>query len=556
MKSPMERLAESGPHARNEEALQRLFLDLGQRFRDTSAEGDILPLIMERLLEIFPCSHAALWVRDADLNQLRCLVARPPSATAWTGPVGHCVSLSPIPTVLTCTPSVVLETPERVAATFKQLTPYLPENTQSAIATIFGYGRNGIGLLYITTDIPGRVFEADDAMHLSAISGYARMALLNMDLRQWQRSFLERRRRLDMIRHCLLQTLNLDVLIPRLFEMIERELLVEAQSVWLVDPNTKLVQCQYATGPGADQIRYLSVAIGEGIVGTTVSRAEIIQVADAQRDYRHSRRADSLTGQVTQSLLSVPLVREGRVTGVIQAMNKRTGPFIEEDRELLRGIADIAALAIENAQLYAALQASYDTTLEALTAALDARDHETEGHSRRVVGYAARLARQINMPEDEVIILRRGAMLHDIGKLAVPDAILHKPGPLTPAEQAVMREHPRLGYEMLRDIPYLKREMEVVLAHQERWDGSGYPYGLVGEQIPLSARVFMIADTLDAILSDRPYRKGQDYKAARRIIEMEAGRQFDPRLVEAFLAIPREDWDFLRMSMDTTEALV
>jgi putative nucleotidyltransferase with HDIG domain len=555
MKCPKDRLAESGPNARNDAALQQLLLDLGQQLGVTSAESDILSLLAERLLEIFPCSHTALWIREADANELRCLVACPPGDNVWADPVGQCVPLDPLPPVLTCTPSVVLDDPERISATFAHLTPFLPGNTQSAVAAVFGYGRNGIGLLYMSTDIPGRVFEADDALYLSALSGYARMGLLNADLRQWQHMFLERRRRLDLIRHYLVQTLDLDVLVPRLFDQVNRELMVEGQSLWLLDPMTKQLHCPYAIGPGASQMKSVSFAVGEGIVGTTVARLETIHVADAQSDSRHSRRTDRITGQVTQSLLSVPLVREGKGIGAIQAMNKRAGQFSEEDRELLRGIADIAALAIANAQLYAALQASYDTTLEALTAALDARDHETEGHSRRVVEYAARLARQIGMSEEEVVTLRRGAMLHDIGKLAIPDAILHKPGSLTPMEQAVMREHPRRGYEMLRDIRYLKHEREIVLAHQERWDGSGYPNGLVGEQIPLAARVFMIADTLDAILSDRPYRKGQDYKAARRIIEMEAGRQFDPRLVESFLTIPAEDWEFLRVSVDTTEVL-
>ena len=172
--------------------------------------------------------------------------------------------------------------------------------------------------------------------------------------------------------------------------------------------------------------------------------------------------------------------------------------FSKADLELLRNIADSAALSIENARLYAELAASYDGTLDALTAALDLRDRATEGHSRRVVEYTARLARQMGLPEAEISNICRGALIHDIGKIGVPDSILLKPGLLDPDERRIMEKHPVAGYEMLLGVPYLAKEIPIVLAHQEHWDGTGYPFGLVGDEIPLGARLFAIADTFDA----------------------------------------------------------
>jgi HD-GYP domain-containing protein (c-di-GMP phosphodiesterase class II) len=286
-------------------------------------------------------------------------------------------------------------------------------------------------------------------------------------------------------------------------------------------------------------------------VGTSVAERTSIILPDAQHDPRTYRPADEQSGYVTRSLLCVPLVLHGQAFGAIEAVNKRDGRlFGPDDLELLRSIANSASLAIENARLFAELSASYDSTLEALAAALDLRDRETEGHSRRVVAYTARLASAIGLEETAIREIRRGALIHDIGKIGVPDAVLLKPGALDPDERRVIEQHPREGYEMLMDIPYLTEEIEIVLAHQERWDGTGYPLGLRGEEIPLGARLFAVADTFDALTSDRPYRQARTMAEARAIISHEAGAQFDPAVVAAFLAVPIETWDHIRASVE------
>ncbi len=201
-------------------------------------------------------------------------------------------------------------------------------------------------------------------------------------------------------------------------------------------------------------------------------------------------------------------------------------------------------------QALADLERSYDITLEALGDALDLKDAETEGHSKRVTAFTIAIARAMGLPQDRVRVIARGAFLHDVGKMAIPDAILRKPSRLSPEEQAIMQQHAQLGYQMLRKIIFLREAADIVYSHQERYDGSGYPRGLKGEQIPLGARIFAIADTFDAMTSDRPYRAAQSISSARREIERHSEKQFDPEIVKVFQSIPDRIWQDLRAEID------
>ena len=214
-------------------------------------------------------------------------------------------------------------------------------------------------------------------------------------LYEQQRRNNERQQLLEQISRHLQQTLDSEVLIPLILEEVNKAIEAEAQSLWLLNNDTGLITCNYATGPGGEAIKKVVVPLGRGIVGSSVASQTAIMIEDAQIDERRFKDADAQTGFVTRSLLCVPLVRQGKSIGAIEAVNKqRGGLFGQPDLDLLRNIADSAALSIENARLYAELAASYDGTLDALTAALDLRDKETEGHSRRVVDYTARRARQ------------------------------------------------------------------------------------------------------------------------------------------------------------------
>ncbi len=214
----------------------------------------------------------------------------------------------------------------------------------------------------------------------------------------------------------------------------------------------------------------------------------------------------------------------------------------EQTERLRRALADLQ-------RANADLKRSHDMMLEALGDALDLKDAETEGHSKRVTAFTIAIARAMRLPDEEVESIAHGAFLHDIGKMAIPDSVLRKPGPLTPDEVLIMREHCLRGYQMVCKIPFLADAAEIVYAHQERWDGTGYPRGLKGEEIPLGARIFSIADTLDAITSDRPYRAAQSYQAARDEIEQWSGRQFDPVIVRVFLAMPQSIWERVRVQV-------
>jgi putative nucleotidyltransferase with HDIG domain len=226
---------------------------------------------------------------------------------------------------------------------------------------------------------------------------------------------------------------------------------------------------------------------------------------------------------------------QDRVIGVLEALNKKQGGFTDEDVKILTAIASQAAVAIENAQLVKALQESYESTLEGWAAALDLRDKETEGHSQRVTMLSLRLAEQMGLSKEFLTYVRQGALLHDIGKMAVPDHILHKKGPLTEQEKAIMRQHPVNAYNMLYPIAYLRPALDIPFCHHERWDGTGYPRGLKGDEIPLAARIFTVIDIWDALRSDRPYRKAWSERETLDYIQEQSGKSLDPTVVRHFV---------------------
>ncbi len=240
-----------------------------------------------------------------------------------------------------------------------------------------------------------------------------------------------------------------------------------------------------------------------------------------------------------------PFEREHLVATVQRALEHRQA--LQESRTYQQNLEQVVRARTEMLrQAMEDLEHSYDVTLEALGDALDLKDSETEGHSKRVTAYTIALARAMGISPAEIKVIARGAFLHDIGKMAIPDDILRKPGKLTPGEQDIMREHCARGYQMLRKIPFLAEAAEIVFTHQEHYDGTGYPSELKSAAIPIGARIFAVADTLDAITSDRPYRQARTFDAAREEIIRCSGTQFDPAVVEVYLKIPNELWLELR----------
>jgi HD-GYP domain-containing protein (c-di-GMP phosphodiesterase class II) len=258
--------------------------------------------------------------------------------------------------------------------------------------------------------------------------------------------------------------------------------------------------------------------------------------------------AARLADENLSAYYGLPLVAKGRIVGLLSLFGR--DPLLPQGgwRRFAETIASQTSTLIERVNLYEALRRSnlelvrtYDATLEGWARALDMRDGVTEGHSRRVADLAVRLGHSVGMQGDDLIHLRRGALIHDIGKMAVPDAILNKPGPLTPQEWRVMRQHPDDGLRMLWDIPYLRPALEIPHAHHEHWDGSGYPRGLAGEAIPLSARIFAVVDAWDAMRSERPYQVALPAEEALARIVAAAGSHFDPSLIPPFIQMVTQD---------------
>src|SRR3954467_5020275 len=245
-----------------------------------------------------------------------------------------------------------------------------------------------------------------------------------------------------------------------------------------------------------------------------------------------------------------PFEREQLLAMVRRALEHRRLKL--ENRAYQSNLESLVAARTEQLrQAMTDLERSYDITLEALGDALDLKDAETEGHSKRVTAFTIAIARAMGLTSERIRVIARGAFLHDIGKMAIPDAILRKPGALTPDEINIMKEHCWHGYQILRKIPFLTEAAEIVYAHQEKWDGTGYPRSLKGDEIPLGSRIFSLADTMDAIMSDRPYRAAQPFSAARDEIVRWAGRQFDPNIVKTFVEMPESIWHDLRKEINS-----
>ena len=292
----------------------------------------------------------------------------------------------------------------------------------------------------------------------------------------------------------------------------------------------------------------MPVMDGEALLAATKERFPDIPVVMVTAMHDISVALNAIRNGAYDYLLK-PFDREQLLATVRRALENRRLKL--ENRQYQTNLETLVTARTEQLrQAVSTLERSYDITLEALGNALDLKDAETEGHSKRVTAFTIAIARAMGLSSDQIRVIARGAFLHDIGKMAIPDAILRKPGALSPEEVAIMREHCFRGYQIVRRIPFLAEAAEIVYAHQEKFDGTGYPRGLKGEEIPLGARIFSVADTLDAITSNRPYRAAQPLSAARDEIERWAGRQFDPQVVTTFLEMKEHIWDDLRKGID------
>ncbi|MCL5024185.1 MAG: GAF domain-containing protein [Nitrospirae bacterium] len=314
----------------------------------------------------------------------------------------------------------------------------------------------------------------------------------------------------------------------------------ETGSLLFVDEETGDLYFDVALGGPGECVKTIRLAKGQGIAGWVAEHGEPTIVHDVQNDPRFFRDADRKSEFHTLNMVCLPVNLKEKRVGVLEAINKRSGSFGAEDVEILAALSNQVAVAIENARLYDELRETFYTTVYALAETIEKRDPYTGGHTRRVMNYSLAIGKAMSLSQKEMIGLRLSAILHDIGKIGIPDAILLKNERLTFEEYRVIIMHPAYGAEILNHIKQLKEIVPGVKWHHEKYDGSGYPEGLKGEEIPVIARIIAVADTFDAMTTDRPYRKGLSARAAFEELEKNAGTQFDPSVVGAFIGSYRE----------------
>ena len=328
-------------------------------------------------------------------------------------------------------------------------------------------------------------------------------------------------------------SLDLNRVLEVALDRAEKLCRAETSSIWQLDEPAGELYFRVVRGRAASDIRHLRVRLGSGIVGTVAQSGVGEIINDVHAD---PRWGGDLAGSFkTRAILAVPLRARGRLVGVLQLLNPIDKEYFDpEDLERMRLFAAPLGPAIDNARLYTALKSLYLDTVTALAEAVEKRDPYTGGHVRRVVLYSVLIGHEMGLDHDELDRLRIASTLHDVGKIAVPDEVLRKPGPLDDMEYDIMKRHPLDGAEILSRIPELRDVLPGVRSHHERLDGRGYPDGLQDDEIPLSARIIAVADTFDAMTSSRPYRRALAREVAVEEIRAGAGSQFCPQAVAAF----------------------
>jgi HD-GYP domain-containing protein (c-di-GMP phosphodiesterase class II) len=431
-----------------------------------------------------------------------------------------------------------------------QTDPYVPEHIQAFISPrISGVNipihsaDESIGVLSVGTDLL-REITPNETRLLTTLADIAGNAIHRMRLHEQTERRLQRLGALRNIDMAITASLDVRVTLNVFLDQVTTQLRIDSADVLLLNLHTQILEYSAGRGFRAAAITRSRLRLGEGYAGRAALERQIVSIPSLAETADTHVRAALLAGEEFVAYYAAPLIAKGQVKGVLEIFHRAPLAPDPEWLDFLEALATQAAIAIDNAALFDDLQRSnadlalaYDTTIEGWSRALDLRDKETEGHSQRVTEMTMRLARGMDLSEAELVHIRRGALLHDIGKMGVPDAILLKPGPLTDDEWAIMRRHPVYAYELLAPIAYLRLALDIPYCHHEKWDGSGYPRGLVGEQIPLAARIFAIADVWDAMRSDRPYRKGSPEEKVHDHICEQSGTHFDPKAVTAYLKV-------------------
>jgi putative nucleotidyltransferase with HDIG domain len=357
---------------------------------------------------------------------------------------------------------------------------------------------------------------------------------------------LEHLTSLSAIDRVISTNFDLNFSLSEILSHVTKELEVDAADILLLDPISDMLEYAARAGFTSKSVKRTHLRLGESHAGRAALERKLIHIPNLKTESVTPLLAAIAAEDNLTCYFGVPLINKGKVRGVLEVFHREPLEPNPEWYEFLNSLAGQAAIAIENASLYESQQRTYqelvlayDATIEGWSHAMDLRDKETEGHTQRVTDLTLKLAREFGLTDEELMQVRWGALLHDIGKMGVPDGIFLKPGPLTDEEWVMMKKHPTFAYEMLSPILYLRQALDIPYCHHEKWDGTGYPQGLKGKQIPLSARIFAVVDVWDALRSDRPYRSPWPDDKVYEHIRSLSGSHFDPQVVEVFLKLPR-----------------
>jgi HD-GYP domain-containing protein (c-di-GMP phosphodiesterase class II) len=416
-----------------------------------------------------------------------------------------------------------------------------PEHVRSILAIPLMRGGKPFGMIS-TQSYEANMYNKSHRVVLETIAAQFASSIENARLFE---STIQQLKRLTVLREMdsvIASSFNLGVIFNLLLSHIIEQLKIDAANILLFNSNT--YQLEYLTGRGfhSNKITNTKFRLGEGLAGKAAMQRKFIAISDLST---HEDDISSiLKEEKFKSYYAYPLITKGELKGVLEVFSRSALHVSQEWINFFEILAGQAAIAIDNVSLFENLERSnfeltlaYDKTIEGWSKALDLRDRETEGHTRRVTDLTLKLAQHFGLTRTEIINLRRGSLLHDIGKIGIPDHILLKPGKLTEDEWVVMRQHPQYAYDMLASVEYLRPALEIPYCHHEKWDGTGYPRGLKGEEIPISARIFSVADVWDALTSHRPYRLAWSKEQALDYIKSQSGTHFDPKIVEAFLKV-------------------
>jgi PAS domain S-box-containing protein len=503
---------------------------------------EMLPLLLDTTLEVMHATRGAVWLYDPARNELQMKVIR-----GWDASPGG-------PAIAPEKPGegvngYAFATGQPYLASDLHLDARLPEAVRQWIPPGLGgaaipihAGQNVIGTFDVNVSLP-RELTPDEIHLLTTLSEIAGNAIQRTTLHQQTERRLQQLTALSSIDRIISATFDLRLSLGLLIGHVAVQLGVDATDVLLLNPGSQILEYSVGRGFRTKAFERVQLRLGEGYAGKAALEREIVHIPNLAGRHDNPRLEKHLADEQFVSYYGVPLISKGQVLGVLEVFQRSP---LEPDKEWLdffNAMAGQAAIAIDSVMQFDNVQRSnnelsqaYDETIEGWSRALDLRDHETEGHTQRVMEMTVALAIEAGLGEAELLQVRWGSLLHDIGKMGIPDGILLKPGPLTDQEWGIMKKHPSFAYEMIAPIRYLHTALDIPYCHHERWDGTGYPRGLKGEQIPLAARIFAVVDVWDALTSDRPYRKAWPEEKVREHIQAGTGTHFDPQFVKAFLA--------------------